>query len=141
MTTVSAITGQRLPDNSGEDSYNLLPVLLGSDQPKPVREATVHHSINGSFSIRKGTWKVNFCPGSGGWSHPTPQEAIEQGLPPIQLYDLASDISELKNLASEYPDTVTELTVLMKQYIERGRSTPGAPQPNDRAIPLEYPFR
>jgi hypothetical protein len=46
----------------------------------PIREATVHHSINGSFASRKGDWKLIFAAGSGGWSFPTPGKA-EEGLP------------------------------------------------------------
>ena len=33
-----------------------------------VREDLVHQSIDGSLSIRKGHYKLEMCPGSGGWS-------------------------------------------------------------------------
>jgi hypothetical protein len=133
MATAAAILGIGLPGNAGEDSVNILPDLLGT-ATAPVREATVHHSVNGSFSIRQGKWKLEFCPGSGGWSHPTPAEAKELDLPEIQLYDLSIDIVEQNNVMDENPEVVKRLNDLMAKYIKDGRSTPGPPQPNDRSI-------
>ncbi len=68
------------------------------------------------------------CPGSGGWSSPTPQEAKELDLPPVQLYNLETDISEKKNVYDQYPEIVKELTQLLTDYIKKGRSTPGEPR-------------
>lgn len=133
--TAAAITGVSLPDNVGEDSVSMLPALANPDT-KPAREAIVHHSINGSFSIRKGKWKLEFCPGSGGWSYPRPKEAKKKNLPPVQLYDLSADIGEQKNLHEKYPEVVERLTKLMEKYIADGRSTPGTPQHNEGKTPL-----
>ena len=88
MATVAAITGETLPPEAGADSYNLLPVMLQQEK-QPIREATVHHSVNGSFAIRQGDWKLVLCGGSGGWSDPLPGSAEEAALPPFQLYNLA----------------------------------------------------
>ncbi|GAJ20287.1 unnamed protein product, partial [marine sediment metagenome] len=54
LGTCAAIVGAKLPDNAGEDSYNILPALLGQNLNKPVREAIVHHSGSSIFSIRRG---------------------------------------------------------------------------------------
>ncbi len=131
IATCAAITNDSLPDDAAEDSFNLLPVLLSETVEEPVREATVHHSINGSFSIRQGKWKLNFCPGSGGWSHPTPKEAREQNLYPVQLYDVLADSAEVINLAERNPEIVKRLTNIMNKYVSDGRSTPGAKQTNE----------
>src|SRR5208282_4287334 len=56
MATVAAIIGAKLPQNAGEDSYNILPALLGEPFSHPIREATVHHSDKGNFAIRQGNW-------------------------------------------------------------------------------------
>ena len=133
LATCAAIVGATLPDAAGEDSVNLLPVLTGADDG-PLREATVHHSAQGAFSIRQGKWKLELCPGSGGWSDPKPGSKEEEGLPGVQLYDLTSDISERRNLQSEHPDVVARLTRLLQSYVDKGRSTPGAPQKNDREV-------
>ncbi|RLD30440.1 MAG: arylsulfatase, partial [Bacteroidetes bacterium] len=120
----------------GEDSYNMLPVFLGENYKKPIREAIVHHSINGSFSIRQGKWKLEFCPGSGGWSFPTKKDLKELDLYPVQLYNLEEDIAEENNLVESNPELVEELTTLMKKYIDDGRSTPGVPQQNEGETPF-----
>jgi hypothetical protein len=67
--TCAAILGKKLADVEAPDSISILPNLLGTAKG-PLREATVHHSINGAFAIRQGNWKLIMCPGSGGWSAP-----------------------------------------------------------------------
>lgn len=130
MATFAAVTDYKFADNEAEDSYNLLPALLKSGYRKTIREATVHHSINGSFTIRKGDWKLLMSAGSGGWSSPKPGKE-EEGLPPTQLYNLKNDPAEKVNLQDKFPDKVKELSSLLSKYIVEGRSTPGKPQKND----------
>ena len=128
MATAAELIGEKLPDDMGEDSVSELAVWQGRSDA-PVRDYTVHHSIDGSFSIRRGKWKLELCKGSGGWSDPKPGEEPADA-PDMQLYDLSADISERRNLISEHPDIVKELTDKLIEYIKNGRSTPGAPQPN-----------
>ncbi len=130
--TVAEITGFDLPDNAAEDSVSILPLMTRS--ANEVREATVHHSINGSFALRRGRWKLVLCPGSGGWSHPRPNEARDAELPNVQLFDLATDIGETTNLHAKHPEIVHELTALLQRYVDRGRSTPGKPQANEGTV-------
>ncbi len=129
MATCADILDSPLPDDAGEDSISNLPAWEGARLDSSLREATVHHSVNGSFSIRRGRWKLEMCAGSGGWSHPRPGSECE-GLPPVQLYDLESDIGEKTNLQDRHPDIVEELKALLTRYVEDGRSTPGAKQGN-----------
>ena len=90
MATCAEILGAKLPDTAAEDSVSILPALLGQDR-SPLREAVVHHSIHGRFAIRQGPWKLELCPGSGGWGKPGDNDAQKQGLPDVQLYDLSAD--------------------------------------------------
>jgi arylsulfatase A-like enzyme len=124
LATCAALVDEKLPKDAGEDSYNILPALLGKQGESPIREATVHHSINGSFSIRQGKWKLELCPGSGGWSDPRPEHTRAMNLPPIQLYDLETDLGERDNVYKEHPKVVERLTGLLEQYMKTGRSTP-----------------
>jgi arylsulfatase A-like enzyme len=135
MHTTADILQIPLPADAAEDSVSILPALFGKDRA-PLREATVHHSINGSFAIRQGKWKLEFCPGSGGWSSPRPGQEDTSKLPPIQLYDLEADIAETRNVQGEHPDVVARLTALMTKYAADGRSTPGQPQPNTGAVDI-----
>jgi len=137
LATVAAILDSDLPAGSGEDSVSILPDLLGRASGS-VREATVHHSINGSFAIRQGKWKLEFCAGSGGWSFPQPLEAEKLDLPRFQLYDLDQDISERVNVMDEHPEVVERLTEILMDYVEAGRSKPGPPQKNDRQVSILF---
>jgi len=136
MATVADILGFKLPDNAGEDSVSILPALKGTDRA-PLRDAVVHHSINGAFAIRQGTWKLSLCPGSGGWSHPNDGEAARQGLPALQLYDLSADVAEQKNLQADQPAVVEKMMALLRRYVADGRSTPGKAQKNDVSVRLQ----
>jgi arylsulfatase A len=133
LATCADILGDTLPDNAAEDSVSNLPLWKGEPLDTSLREATVHSSMDGSLSIRKGRWKLEMCPGSGGWSFPRPGPECD-GLPPLQLYDLAADIGERANIAGDHPAVVEELTELLTRYIRNGRSTPGAAQQNAENI-------
>lgn len=135
MRTVADILRVPVPDTAAEDSVSFLPALLGNDRA-PLREATVHHSINGSFAIRQGKWKLAFCPGSGGWTSPRPGQDDASKLPLVQLFDLEADIGETRNLHAEHPEVVARLTRLMEKYASEGRSTSGAIQPNDGDVDI-----
>ena len=136
MATFAEIIGYELSDDEAVDSYSLLKVMSNAGHKKPVRETTIHHSINGNFAIRKGDLKLILSPGSGGWSYPKPGKE-EEGLPAVQLFNLKDDPGETFNLEDKFPDVVSELQDLLRKYIEEGRSTPGRPQANDG----EYPWQ
>jgi arylsulfatase A len=132
MATSADILGVKLPANAGEDSVSFLAALAGQDN-SPLREAVVHHSINGSFAIRQGNWKLALCRDSGGWSEPKPGNA-KMDLPALQLFDLSRDVNERTNLQDKHPEVVGKLTSLLEKYIAEGRSTPGEPQKNAVAV-------
>ncbi|HPM81453.1 MAG TPA: arylsulfatase [Candidatus Anammoximicrobium sp.] len=135
LATCADILDASLPDDAGEDSVSILPALLGT-APSPLREAVVHHSINGSFAIRQGPWKLELCSGSGGWSAPRPGSPAERGLPPVQLYNLETDVGETANVQDQHPEIVQRLTALLEKYVAEGRSTPGAKQANTTPVEI-----
>jgi arylsulfatase A-like enzyme len=123
LATCAAILNAEVPPGAGEDSYNILPALLGQEYEQPIREATVHHSGAGTFAIRQEQWKLILGGGSGGWTPPrNDAAAAEEGLPMVQLYDLSVDIGEQDNVWTQYPEVVDRLTALLKKYQQEGRS-------------------
>lgn len=126
LRTFADLLGSTLPDNAGEDSFSLLPLLKGGSAP--VRSHAVSASMGGVPAVRHGSWKYIAAPGSGGWGKGGDQSQ------PVQLYDLATDISESKNLAAAMPEKLREMQTLLEELITRGRSTPGAPQKNDLRV-------
>uniref|UniRef100_UPI003784D224 sulfatase-like hydrolase/transferase n=1 Tax=Prosthecobacter sp. TaxID=1965333 RepID=UPI003784D224 len=130
IRTFADVFEVKLPDTAGEDSFSLMPLLKGED--KPIRENAVSASIGGTPALRSGTWKYILAPGSGGWGKGGDQSQ------PVQLYNLADDISESKNLAATMPEKVAEMKALLEKLITDGRSTPGAQQKNDVEV-VRYP--
>jgi arylsulfatase A-like enzyme len=125
MATCAAIVGLNLPPDAGQDSYNILPALLDQSRDAPIREAIVHHSGAGMFSVRKDNWKLIFGLGSGGFSEPRHAEP-GVGDPRGQLYDMRGDWRETGNVWSAHPEIVQELTQLLRRYQDQGYSRPGA---------------
>lgn len=128
--TFAEYFGHVLEDDEAEDSVSMLNTLIDPQQ-QSKRTSLVHQSIDGSLSIRKGTWKLELCPGSGGWSDPVPGSEEERTLPPIQLYNLEEDIGETTNLFEDYPDLVQALTEELITIVHNGRSTVGVKQANE----------
>ena len=65
LATCAEIVGDRLPDNAGEDSVSILPLLQG--KPGPAADSMIHHSMLGKFAIRQGKWKLLLCAGLRLW--------------------------------------------------------------------------
>lgn len=120
MATVAEIVGAKLPDAAGEDSFSLVPAFAGKKGP---REAVVHHSADGLFSIRQGEWKLCLGLGSGGFSAPKKIEP-KPGEAAGQLYNLVKDPAEADNVYLKHPDVVARLTALLDRYKADGRSRP-----------------
>jgi arylsulfatase A-like enzyme len=130
MATLAGILGTKLPENAGEDSFSLLPLLRGAD--RPPRDHAVSQSMNGLFAVRQGSWKLVAGPGSGGsWSSFSAKLPGDAG---PQLYDLAADPGETRNRHAEEPGRAAALRGLLERLIAQGRSTPGTPQSNDVKI-------
>lgn len=132
--TLAEAAGVRHPPElpGGEDGWSLGPVFRGGESTG--RETLVSHSVDGSFAIRQGRWKLCLCGGSGGWSEPREPEAKKRGLPPVQLYDLEADPAETTNLEADHPEIVADLVARLSAEVGRGRSTPGPELANDREV-------
>ena len=122
LATIADLVGRPLPAGAGEDSVSFLPLLRQASSSFERRGAIVMQSGNGSLAIREGRWKLCLAPGSGGLSSPRPGSAEEQGLPPVQLFDLDADPVEKTNLQAKHPDIVRRLTALLEEYRKSGRS-------------------
>ncbi|MBL4884741.1 MAG: sulfatase-like hydrolase/transferase [Planctomycetaceae bacterium] len=131
-STLEELTDQKRKKTGGEDGYSLLKVFRGENSSG--RDALISHSINGSFAIRQGNWKLCLSAGSGGWSAPKDNIALKRGMPAMQLFNLEQDHAEKNNLVAKHPEKVTELLNLLDQQVKNGRCTPGESVPNDREI-------
>lgn len=99
-TLAHAAGRRRLPEGVAPDSVSFLDALRGRrSTPRPP---LVVHSIRGTFALRSGRWKLIDGADSGGWTGGK-VETREQ------LYDLETDPSESRNLATTEPHRVAEL--------------------------------
>lgn len=119
FATCADIVGAPLPDNAGEDSVSFLKCLTG-EQEGPFREASVQQSGRKAFAIRQGQWKL-----------------IIHGDNHRELFDLANDIGETTNVIQEHPELANTMATLLQSYLDKGRSTPGEPQPIEHTINLD----
>jgi len=121
IATCAEIVGTKLPDNAGEDSVSILPILQGTADGT-AREAIIHQSPGRDLAIRQGPWKLIFFNNGS-----------------RELYNLQDDLSETKEVSGANPQVVDRLTTLMRRYIADGRSTPGMPQKNDSPMSIDDP--
>jgi len=117
MATCAEIAKMSMPENAGEDSFSLLPLIQGKAVAEGWRAATIHHSSEGLFAIRRGRWKLIEGRGSGGWSSKGTAED-----PAGQLYDMQSGLDEKRNLYLEKPELVREMMTLLETMRSCGRS-------------------
>jgi hypothetical protein len=69
LASIAEMVGHTFAEDEGEDSYCLVP-LLRELNSEFQRSPLIHHSINGTFALRNGPWKMVFGNGSGGRQQP-----------------------------------------------------------------------
>jgi len=120
--TVAGMLGTALPRDAAEDSFDLWPLMSGKSARTP-REAVVHHSSQGHFSIRDRDWKLVIGHGSGGFTPPV-EVAAKPGDEPGELYDMRKDPGESRDLYRERSEVVARLGALLQRWQSEGRSRP-----------------
>jgi arylsulfatase A len=120
MATFAELAGAKL-GQAGPDSFSIVGALTGR-QAGPARDSLVLQAGNGMFAIRRGRWKLILGTNSGGFS---PKTKVGPNAPKGQLYDLAADQGEQKNLYDQQPKIVAELTALLEKARAADRTAPG----------------
>jgi arylsulfatase A-like enzyme len=125
LATFAGVMNAELPKGAGPDSFSFLPVLTGKhDSTKPIRAPVVMRpGVSSMMMIRSGDWKLIKGLGSGGFSRPNRIKS-KPGEPAGQLYNLADDLGETKNLYLERPEIVSRLEAEMKKIVDAGQSRP-----------------
>ena len=107
------------PATAGEDSQSFAAVIR-DPAADYNRVPLITHGNGGKldqrYAITNGDWKLIM-----------PNERVKK----LELYNLAEDRAETKNVAAENPEKVAQLETELNQVITRGRSTAGPNQPND----------
>lgn len=115
LATLAEVVEQELPPNAGEDSTSFYPHLLGRQTGS--RPPIIHHAANGRFAIRHGKWKLVM--------------EGKQQKNKRELYDLATDPSETRDVIAQYPQVEQRLVNRITKIVQDGRSSEGPAQSND----------
>jgi arylsulfatase A-like enzyme len=115
LASFAALTGQKLAEADAPDSFNILPALLGD--AKTGRDHLVEHAS--ALSLRQGSWK--YIEPSRGQKVNRNTDTETGNDPGGQLYNLADDPGETKNLAGKHPERVKEMSALLEKLREQGR--------------------
>jgi len=116
MPTLSGIIGAAIPAGIEIDGHDILP-LLTDNKAKSQYSCLCYYGRDGNLAaIRKGEWKLHLLEPSERWAGKQPvKEALldtKPSTPLPWLYNLSTDIGEVKNVADQHPDIVKELTNL-----------------------------
>jgi arylsulfatase A-like enzyme len=119
FATVAALVGEPLPpvEEGAEDSFNVLPALLGQSSPGPRRPSMIVHSVDGVFAIREGPWKY-----IEGKASPTARRVSRPEELGAQLYNLHNDPAERENLIDARPAIAERLAGLLETYRNKAYS-------------------
>lgn len=115
LPTIAAVAGSPLPRNR-IDGVDLSPLLAGVQGANP-RDHFFYYYGGALQAVREGQWKLHFPHpyrsykgvAAGNDGQPGPYSTGETGL---ELYDLASDVGESVNVATNHPDVVERLQAL-----------------------------
>jgi hypothetical protein len=132
MATAASLVDYGLPEDAGEDSYSILPALVGEPCEPPLRGEIVHNSIQGNFAIRQGEWVFIDSPSGDANREPDWLKEERGYVPhdhPGELFNVAEDRIEKNNLYAAHPDRVKSLKALLEKYKQEGRSDGRNPSP------------
>lgn len=126
MATLASAVGFELPHDAAEDSHDLLPLL--EDPERKIRSQHVHNTYEGRYAVRDGNWLL--VVGKDGyhsrrnadWEARRAYAADDSNN--VELYDLANDIGQRVNVASENRQRVEKMRGLLASI----QANPTAPR-------------
>ena len=99
LPTVAELIGANVPDDVRTDGHSLVSFLHGGSAPQRDYFYWELHERASIQAVRFGDWK-----------------AVRNGpSQPIELYDLANDVAETRDVSGDYPDLVQNAEQLMSE--------------------------
>jgi len=118
--SIAALTGRRLSAEACPDSFNVLPALLGKPNARGRDHLIEQPNRGTTLALRIGDWKVL----SYANAKPIKSLTYEKGPGKYELYNLADDPEEKKNLAERYPKRLKRMLEKLEAIKNAGRSRP-----------------
>ncbi|MCG8310243.1 MAG: arylsulfatase [Cytophagales bacterium] len=139
LATFAALTGQKLDDNQGRDSKNMLDAITGKTDKQLRTKILLAPLKDSHLTVRKGNWVYIGAQGGGGFTRgrhgahafggpgaisyagqvnsDIEDGKIKDDAAPAQLYNLEKDPSQATNLYHEFPKKVKEMQKLLESYL------------------------
>lgn len=117
LPTLADLCDADLP-NTIIDGRSAWPLFSGKTNESPQEAYFFYYRVNELFGVRYGKWKLYFphryrtMNGQKQGKDGLPGEYKMIDLKEIELYDLETDVSELKNVAVKYPSVVAKIQEL-----------------------------
>lgn len=126
MGTLADYLDINLDNNTAEDSFSFLDVLIEGEKVDKKRDIAIHHSASGKLALRQGDEWV-FINSHKGNDNLEPQwYRDELGVIPhsesTELFNIKEDPQQTKNLVKSNPDKAAELKKMLEGYIKSGRT-------------------
>jgi hypothetical protein len=128
---VAELVGVSLDEAEAEDSFSMLPALVGAGSTGARAEGAVRtalvsdsgglrNSPVGDFAIREGRWKLVILARDEAGALEERRFPVPDALDGTLLFDLEADPAEQVNCIEENPDVVARLLDLLDQTRARG---------------------
>ena len=115
--TLAEMLNVSLDENTAEDGQSFFRALTGEQRPVSFHEAIVHNHSNGTFAIRKGSYKLTVN------GPKTLEQVVDDDFPvTFALHDLKKDIEETTDVSGVHSQLIKEMHALLKKYVREGRS-------------------
>lgn len=157
LATFAALTGATLAPPDARDSLNILPALTGTPAQPVRQELVISPNRSTHLALRDGRWLYIGARGGGGFGGTKPGDHglggpaalkfagevnsdVEDGsfkpdAPMEQLYDLAADPRQQRNLIREHPEVAAQLKSRLNSLRAEAPATPVAPNAAKKKSP------
>ncbi|MDY0164908.1 MAG: sulfatase [Thermoguttaceae bacterium] len=95
LPTLASLISVELPADRSVDGRDIWPLIVGEPEARSPHEAYFFTQGEHVQAVRRGPWKMR--------------------LEPLELYNLADDLSESRNVAGDHPEIVESLRALAAQ--------------------------
>lgn len=121
--SMASLCGQALAEDACVDSFDVLGALMGKTDAKG-RDHIVQqdNGSSGTFGLRSGDWKLHHYKKKRARNVVVRKTLTNTEVPMYQLFNIADDPAEKKNVIGQHPEVATRLKAQLEKLIKDGRS-------------------
>jgi len=124
-SSFASLCEQDIPADACLDSFNMMSALLGeSDAAGRDHLVQQDNGRNATYGLRAGNWKLQRHTKRSSRNRKVETQLANTQVPQFQLFNLANDPAEKKNVIKQHPDIAKKLQDQLQKIIDDGRSRP-----------------